>query len=305
MTAVAAPGRVTPEYEPNTIIRSYPMDALAVILNGTIVALDSTGYAVPGTSGTGLLAVGIAQESKTAGAVDGDTNIKVHIGVFRLLADSAFAQSDVGALCYIVDNQTVTLTGTSKSIAGTVAAVDGGNVWVAMGLEAAIDNTTLTAFESALASASTPGGASLVGVFDTASLYTATTVEAALAEVKTTAQFIMSVPIPAYSAIADAGVLLRITPGFAGRIIGTHLQATTAVTTGSKLTTLTPKIAGTSVTGGVISATSAGQNAIGAVQNGSSVTALNTFTAAQEITVVASSTTAFVEGAGVLTIVFG
>jgi hypothetical protein len=281
------------------------MDALAVINNGAIVCLDSTGYAVPGSASTTLLTVGIAQESKTAGSVDGDTQILVHIGVFKLLCDSAFSQANVGSICYVVDDDTVSMTGTGRSIAGTVAAIDGSSAWVAMGLEAAIDNTTLTAFEASLASTSTPGGASLVGIFDTAGYYAATTVEAALAEVKTTSQSVISVPIPAYSAIANSGVLLRLTPGYAGRILGMHVQATTAVTTGSKLATLTPAIAGTNVTGGVVSMTSAGQNAIGAVQNGTAVTALNTFTAAQEITVVASSVTAFVEGAGVIYLVLG
>src|SRR6185295_16796898 len=107
----------------------------------------------------------------------------------------AFAQSDVGALCYIVDDQTVSLSASGKSIAGTVAAVDSSGAWVAIGLEAAIDNTTLTAFENSLASTSTPGGASLVGLFDTASLYTATDAEAAFAEVIKKANAALSSPL--------------------------------------------------------------------------------------------------------------
>lgn len=182
MSGALTAGRVTKEYAPLTVLRSYPMDALAQIWQGGIVALDATGYAVPGATATTLIAVGVAQESKLAGSVDGDTNIQVHIGVFHLNVDSTFAQTAVGSICYIVDDQTVSLNASGKSIAGTVAAVDADGAWVAMGLEAAIDNTTLTAFESALASTSTPGGASLVGVFDTDGLYTATTVEAALAE---------------------------------------------------------------------------------------------------------------------------
>lgn len=116
---------------------------------------------------------------------------------------------------------------------------------------------------------------------------------------------IIACPIPAYSAIANAGVLLRLTPGFAGRILGMTVQCTTPVTTAAKLATLTPNIAGAGVTGGVVSMTSAGQTPIGAVQNGTAVTALNVFTAAQEITVVASAVTAFVEGAGVIYLVLG
>jgi hypothetical protein len=116
---------------------------------------------------------------------------------------------------------------------------------------------------------------------------------------------VVSIPIPAYSAIADAGVLARFTPGFDGRVHSMAVQASTAVTTAAKLSTLTPKIAGTSVTGGVVAMTSAGQNAIGAAQAGTAVTALDEFTSTQEITVVASATTAFVEGAGVIYLALG
>jgi hypothetical protein len=177
--ALSAPGRVTPEYEPLSIIRSYPVDAGAVIYNGAIVCLDSTGYAVPGATATGLLAVGIAQQSVTGGTNDGDTHVPIHTGVFRLLTDSPFAQSDVGALAYIVDDETVSLTSTSRSIAGTVAAIEGAFAWIAMGLESAIDNTTLTAFENTLAGT---GGAGIVGVLDSAGYFGSTpTVESALA----------------------------------------------------------------------------------------------------------------------------
>src|SRR6185295_5734681 len=167
MGALSA-GRVTKEYAPLSVLRTYPMDALAQIWEGGIVCLDSTGYAVPGSTSTSLIAVGIAQESKLAGSSDGDTNIDVHFGVFHLNVDSAFAQSDVGALCYIVDDQTVSLSASGKSIAGTVAAVDSSGAWVAIGLEAAIDTT---------------------------SLYTATDAEAAFAEVIKKANAALSSPL--------------------------------------------------------------------------------------------------------------
>ncbi len=116
---------------------------------------------------------------------------------------------------------------------------------------------------------------------------------------------IVAIPVPALAAIADAGVLARFTPGFAGRIKKVAFQTTTAATTGSKLTTLTTKIATVAMTGGVLALTSANQTPIGANVAGSAITALNTFGATDEVTVVASATTAFVEGAGVILITLG
>ena len=118
-------------------------------------------------------------------------------------------------------------------------------------------------------------------------------------------KMIISCPIPAYSAIADAGVLLRLTPGFAGRVKSMHVQATTPASTTTKTSTLTVKIGSTAVTGGVVVMTTAGQIAIGSVQDGTAVTAADEFTATDVLTVVASATTAFVEGAGVIYLVLG
>lgn len=304
MSALTA-ARNTKAYAPGTL-RSYPMDALAVIYEGGIVALDSTGYAVPGSASTTQLAVGIAMESKTAGAVDGDTSITVNTGVFSIAVDSAFAATNVGSLCYILNDQTVTMTSAAHSIAGVVAALDGTTgAWVSIGLEAAIDNTTLTSYENSVAATTNGNGASLVGIEDAAGYYGATTVEGALIELTEEPLFSVSCPIPALSAVADAGVLFRFKPLFKCKIVSMSVSTTTAVTTAAKATTLTPKIAGVSVTGGVCAITSANLNAIGAAVYGTAVTAAQTVSASAEVTVVASSTTTFVEGAANITIFFG
>lgn len=115
--------------------RSYPMAATAHGYAGTIAVLDS-GYCTPGATGTGLIALGVfdAEADNSAGA-NGDITASVQRGVFRFdnSADAdEIALSDIGQLCYIVDDITVAKTdGTaSRSVAGVIDDVDDDGVWV-------------------------------------------------------------------------------------------------------------------------------------------------------------------------------
>lgn len=87
-------------------------------------------------------------------------------------------------------------------------------------------------------------------------------------------------------------------PGFAGHISKVTWVTHTPASTASKLSTITPSIAGTNVTGGVLALTTAAANTRDKELAGTTVTANNYFTATQTITLTASSTTAFVEGSG-------
>lgn len=104
------------------------------------------------------------------------------------------------------------------------------------------------------------------------------------------------------ASVAD-GTVAKWTPGFAGRIKKAFFVTDVPVTTGSKLSTLTPKIATVAPTGGVVALTSATCTPISAEVDGTTITAGNTFGATDEITIVASSTTTFVEGSGTLFLV--
>lgn len=115
---------------------------------------------------------------------------------------------------------------------------------------------------------------------------------------------IWTINVPAMSALANAQSF-KMTPGFAGRIKSIQFMVTTAVTTGAKLASLTPKIATVAVTGGVLALTSANCTPIGAEVDGAAITALNAFTAVQQISVDVSAVTAFVEGAGQIVVVLG
>ncbi len=170
---------------------AYPMLASTTIYQGSLVVLSTAGFAKPGVSATGLFAVGRACRTVTSGSVDGDTIIEVESGAFAWVVNStAIAATDVGSLCYVYDDQTVTLDSTSRSVAGTIHCDGNGNFYVYSALAAPVDGTATAAVASDLAAnivnlakVTTPGGASLVGVYDSATLIAATTVEAALAEI--------------------------------------------------------------------------------------------------------------------------
>lgn len=115
----------------------YPVAADARIWLGAIVVLNA-GFAEPGSTATGLVAVGRAEQRvDNTGGANGDLTVKVRPGEFRYVNDGADAidLTDVGALCYITDDQTVSATdGTgTKSAAGVVRDVDAQGVWVDIG----------------------------------------------------------------------------------------------------------------------------------------------------------------------------
>ena len=135
MTALTA-ARNTPERAGDVV--GYPVKASVKPILGGIAVLNA-GYAAPGTTATGLIAIGRFEETvdNTAGS-NGDVSVQVKRGTFKFGNSSAgdlIAQADVGADCYIVDDQTVAKTnGTNtRSVAGKIIAVDADGVWVKLG----------------------------------------------------------------------------------------------------------------------------------------------------------------------------
>jgi hypothetical protein len=117
---------------------AFPVAAASKILAGAIVALSTaTGYAAKGSTATTLSVVGIAKETvdNTAGA-NGDLKVPVdRDGWFRVANSAAgdlIAAKDIGAVCYLVDDQTVALTsgGATRSVAGRIRDVDASGVWI-------------------------------------------------------------------------------------------------------------------------------------------------------------------------------
>lgn len=134
MTALTQ-GRNTPEAAGD--VEEYPVLAATTCYEGGIAVLDGDGYAKPGVTATGLVAVGrFDRRADNSAGASGDIRAKVRKGVFRF-ANSAGADevliSHVGDNCYIVDDQTVAIVATGRSIAGRVEQVDDQGVWVRMG----------------------------------------------------------------------------------------------------------------------------------------------------------------------------
>lgn len=114
----------------------FPVAASTKIYAGSIVCINSSGLATKGAVATTLKCVGIADAlaDNSAGAASA-INVKVRRGCYQF-ANSAsgdlIALADVGADCYIVDDQTVAKTngGSTRSVAGKIRDVDANGVWV-------------------------------------------------------------------------------------------------------------------------------------------------------------------------------
>lgn len=135
---------------------SVAVKANAVIYKGGIVAIDTTtGYAKQGVTATTLVVVGVAEESVDAtGLASGALHCNVRQGVFKMVNSSGdpLAITDVGGLCYVEDDQTISKTsgGSTQSVAGTFVALDAdGGVWCWLGL--APQSTSALAALAALA----------------------------------------------------------------------------------------------------------------------------------------------------------
>lgn len=117
---------------------AYPVAAATRIFAGGIVCVQTgANFATRGATATTLRAVGVAEEpaDNTAGAA-GAISVKTRRdGWFRFGNSAAADQvvlADVGADCYIVDDQTVAKTsgGATRSVAGKVRDVDAQGVWI-------------------------------------------------------------------------------------------------------------------------------------------------------------------------------
>lgn len=119
-------------------VLGFPVKGATTIYLGALVVLNA-GYAAGGTTATGLIAVGRAEERVANAGADGAANIRVKRGIFKFAnsaAGDAIAQADVGADCYIVDDQTVAKTHATntRSRAGVIVAVATDGVYVQIGL---------------------------------------------------------------------------------------------------------------------------------------------------------------------------
>lgn len=118
----------------NTVSRTgrlydVPLAALAVIMMGSLVCLDATGNAVPGTNTAGLKARGRAEEfADNTGGAAGDTSVNILEGEYFWENDGSIDRTHIGSQAKIIDDQTVGAAGASD--AGVITDVDDNGVWV-------------------------------------------------------------------------------------------------------------------------------------------------------------------------------
>ena len=131
MTALTA-DRNTPRLEGTE--RVGTLGANQAIWAGALLMRNASGDLIEGATATGAYGVGVALE-RVSSTTAGVTAIRYRPGIYRF-ANSAsgdlITKADIGAACYIVDDQTVAKTnGTNtRSPAGVIDSVDALGVWV-------------------------------------------------------------------------------------------------------------------------------------------------------------------------------
>lgn len=112
------------------MVRVYSIAASTTIYGGSIVCLNASGDAVPGSTATTLKAVGIAKQdyvNSTGSVVANAVEVLTGVAYFASgTAGDAITKADIGAIVYISDDQTVNKTngGATRSKAGVVVQVD-------------------------------------------------------------------------------------------------------------------------------------------------------------------------------------
>lgn len=106
-----------------TGLKSYPVAASTKIYAGSLVALNSGGYAVPAADAASLRVVGVAkaQADNTSGA-NGAIMVNVESDILARFNASSITQAMVGQVMYVVDDNTFDdVVGTNGIKAGRLA----------------------------------------------------------------------------------------------------------------------------------------------------------------------------------------
>lgn len=98
------------------VLTQYKLAAVK-LYKGTLVSLNTSGYAKKGADVASEIFVGVAFETvDNSGGAAGDKSIRVwQEGTFEFLTSETAAITDIGKKVYIVDNQTVAFVGTTTN----------------------------------------------------------------------------------------------------------------------------------------------------------------------------------------------
>lgn len=105
--------------------------ASTTIYKGTLVGYDASGYLEP-KDASGNVFAGVAYEAGVGTAVAGATKIRVQRkGIFEFVLANA-AITHIGDELYVVDDQTVATTGTTK-VGRAAAFLNAGKIYIDIG----------------------------------------------------------------------------------------------------------------------------------------------------------------------------
>jgi len=113
-----------------------PVAANAKIHAGALVAINAQGYAVAAGAVAAQRTRGVAQASiDNTGGGNGGKTVQVRRGTFNFKNSAAadlIARADIGADCFVVDDETVAKTNGAgaRPKAGVIRDVDASGVWV-------------------------------------------------------------------------------------------------------------------------------------------------------------------------------
>jgi len=104
---------------------SYPVAGTTHIYKGSLVCVNSDGYAVPGADSADYAFVGVAyEETNNASGSAGDRRVRLlKTGSFVYPAEGGAEQSDLGKLMYLSDDNTVADSTIHSVPAGIVVEV--------------------------------------------------------------------------------------------------------------------------------------------------------------------------------------
>lgn len=142
MTALST-SRVPPQIAGQ--LYHLPVAASTLIYGGALVVVDSNGHAKPGSTALNLRAIGVADGlADNSNGSAGDVFVRVRAGIFgfKNSADAdEITAAEIGHTCYIADDQTVAKTSATntRSPAGAVRMIEGGLVFVDVGMPSSID----------------------------------------------------------------------------------------------------------------------------------------------------------------------
>ena len=105
-----------------------------VLEQGTMVALNADGYAVPAAKAADLVIAGVAQSyANNRQGADGAEVVSVRRGAFVMAADATIQETDLLKTAYMADAKTLTLTAEGSSPVGAILEVAADGVTVQVG----------------------------------------------------------------------------------------------------------------------------------------------------------------------------